>query len=89
MFSHTKVTGWIPESYKPATLGSSSSQHGRDPECRRGDGGGGGRKRMDALPPILFAARHEKKWATVNANAEKNRHFGCGCVAKTGGRQWF
>lgn len=49
-------------------------QHGRDPEGRRG-GGGGGRKQLDALPPILFAARHEKKWATVNANTEKNRHL--------------
>lgn len=54
-----------------------------------GGGGDGGRERMDVLPPILFAARHEKKWATIDANAEKIRGFGCGCRTSTGGRQWI
>lgn len=62
-------------------------QQGRDPDCKRGGGGGdGGRKRMDVLPAILFAARREKKWATIDANAEKIRGFACGCMTNTGGR---
>lgn len=70
--------------YKPETFRSSSNM-----AITLSVGEWWWRKRMDVLPPILFATRHEKKWATVNANTEKSRDFGCGCTAKTGGRQWF